>query len=689
MPDRITFGAVLHTVKKLLILNLCFLALMTAFRFLFFYYFANFNELRGLYHYVAQAFFLGMRFDLSVLAYINTLVTLTLLIVWGAGREGLFVAWAKALRPYYTLMFSTALVIMVADFGFYSYFKDHINVLIYGLFEDDTMALLKTIAENHRFAAFFILLVALVVVVDLASRKTSRLILRDYGDKLSDGKFWTRFSFVLLLVSCNALAARGSLRMFPLSPIYAEISSNAFINQLSVNGIFALSETIDSRSENRQGDFNIAKQYGYEGNIQAAFADFLNVPAERIATADLLANLHQRTAKNAAAERLKPNVVVIVMESMGANLLRYDSPQFDLLGALRPHFQSDYVFNNFLPAGLITIHAMESILLNLPQRPFNLSVTQSPAAYTYFPTAATRPYKKAGYETVCLYGGSLGWRGLNTFLPAQGFDRVLGEGSLPSAEKNQWGVYDEYLFDAAWKSLSDGGKPKFIFIMTTTNHPPYSVPASYKPGPLNVPGSLAKVMTSDATLARRRFITYQYGNHKLGEFMAKIKASPLGGNTIVAVTGDHNFWDIFDYSPEESFYRYSVPLYLSIPAALKPKTVDTNAFGSHMDIMPTLYSLSLSDAEYYAAGKNMLGANPVIFDAEGLVVSKEGAAFLPFAGGTAAYYRWDPSTPGLFAARKTPDGLDRLLTYYKASMTVAEYVIKNVKQTERKAKGER
>jgi hypothetical protein len=35
---------------------------------------------------------------------------------------------------------------------------------------------------------------------------------------------------------------------------------------------------------------------------------------------------------------------------------------------------------------------------------------------------------------------------------------------------------------------------------------------------------------------------------------------------------------------------------------------------------------------------------------------------------------------GLFAARKTPDGLDRLLTYYKASMTVAEYVIKNVKR---------
>lgn len=681
MENRLGFTSILHAVKKLCVLNACFLAFMTIFRVFFFFYFAKLGELGAFGRYVLPSFFLGMRFDLSILAYLNSLVTLSLIFVWSWGRKNLFTAWVKALRYYYTAAYSIVIAVMAVDFGFFSYFKDHINVLIFGFIKDDTRALIKVIVEDHRFAAAAVGLVALIIVVDLAVRRTTRSILSDHGERAWNGKPWMKLGFALVLVCVNAAAARGSLGMFPLNPAYAEISPDPFINKLSVNGVSALAETVGFGLDNRRNDFDMAKRYGYDTEIARAFADFLGVPAGRVNASNLMANLRRRTPDNPAAARLRPNVVVVIMESMGTNLLRYDSPRFDMLGKLRPHFRSDHVFHNFLPAGLVSIHAIESIVLNLPQRPFDLSVTQSPAAYSLFPTAVTIPYKKAGYETVCLYGGSLGWRGLDSFLLAQGFDRVLGEGSLPGAEKNQWGVYDQHLFDEAYACLADGGKPKLIVVITTTNHPPYSVPDSYKPGPLEIPDDLRKAITNDISLAYKRFVTYQYANEQLGGFITKIKNSSLGGRTIIAATGDHNFWDVFNYSPEETFLRYSVPFYLYVPQALKPAKVDTSVFGSHMDIMPTLYALSFSGAEYFAAGKNMLAGNAAALNGEGIVVTKDGAVYRPYADTATRYFRWNTSAPGMLKTGAPSTAQKNLPAYYQSAVTVADYVIKNAGKT--------
>ncbi len=678
----ITFGTVFFTVKELIALNAVFLLGMTLFRAAFFLFFARLGDFKGMYLSVAEAFFLGFRFDLSVAAYINTLVTLTLLIVWAVNSRRVFEYWARALVFYYTALYTVVLLVLIVDLGFFSYFKTHINSMIYGFFEDDTMALVRTIAQNHLFIPAFAALCGLVALIFLWCRRNSVRIRKGYAAaRPVPFRPWMKIVFVIVLVSLNGLAARGSLRMFPLSPIYAEISSDPFINKLSLNGIFALGEAMKLRGENNQSAFNLARQFGYEGDLPRAFSDFTGEGTRNSDGATLMERLRKVTPVNKTAERLRPDVVVIIMESFGGNLLRYDRPDFDLLGELRRHIDDGYMFHRFLPAGLITIHAVESIVLNIPQRPFNLSVTQSEYAMLPFPTAATLPYKRAGYATAFVYGGSLGWRQMDTFLRAQGFDTVLGEGAMPAAQKNQWGVYDEYLFDAAYRELNSGGAPKFVMIMTTTNHPPYSVPASYRPGPLNIPEDLARVMTNDRSLAMKRFVTYQYGNQKLGEFISRIRRSERGRRAIIAVTGDHNFWDVFNYGPRELFYRYSVPFYLFIPDELKPAKVDASVAGSHMDIMPTLYHLSLSHREYYAMGSDLLGAKAPAYalDSEGLVISRDGAAlFLPETG-QAAGYAWDPSSPGMLlpAPSMNTDGQAR---YYKAASVVSEFVIKNTRR---------
>jgi phosphoglycerol transferase MdoB-like AlkP superfamily enzyme len=291
------------------------------------------------------------------------------------------------------------------------------------------------------------------------------------------------------------------------------------------------------------------------------------------------------------------------------------------------------------------------------------------------------PYKKAGYETIFLYGGNAGWRNVFMFAGNLGFDSAEGAGSMdPKYPRNQWGVYDEYLFEHIYNRLAkDNGKSKFIFTMTTTNHPPYSLPDNYKLLPLNISPELKKDITGDMKLAKLRFETYQYSNNKLGEFISKVKASPFGKNTIIAVTGDHNFWSVFDYPKERYLDLDGVPFYIYIPESLKPKYIDTETFGSHLDIMPTLYNLSLSGQEYAALGNNMIDDNikHVAFNVDGLVMSKDRALRYFVENNTVSYYIWDVSGKRLLKPAPSDAEHEKLLRHFKSALAVTDYLIKN------------
>jgi phosphoglycerol transferase MdoB-like AlkP superfamily enzyme len=250
----------------------------------------------------------------------------------------------------------------------------------------------------------------------------------------------------------------------------------------------------------------------------------------------------------------------------------------------------------------------------------------------------------------------------------------------PEWPRNQWGVYDEYLFQHIYDKLSkNDGKPKFIFTMTTTNHPPYSLPADYKPLPLIISPELKKNITGDMKLAQERFKTYQYSNNKLGQFILRIKASPLGKNTIIAVTGDHNFWSVFDYPKERYLDLDGVPFYIYIPESLKPKSIDTETLGSHLDMMPTLYNLSLSDQQYASLGQDLLDKDikHIAFNIDGLVMSKDRALRYFVSNGTIAYYVWDPSVKRLLKSAPADEEHAKILKHYKAALAVADYMIKN------------
>lgn len=666
-------------IKRIIALNIIFVLIMTIYRAIFTFYYSSWSDLSQYLGDLIHAFVLGARYDCAVIAYINFLPTLFFAIFWFIGSQKLFIKFVKSLKYYFMLLFGFVITLLCIDFGFYSYFQNHMNILMFGIFEDDTQALFSTLAENYPL---FLVAIGFILIFVFVYFLTKRVLEKNlFGFYFNKTKKYLKIIAVLCFLAVNFIVARGSFGIFPLGVDNAEISANTFINKVAINGIYTLQAAMEARSKEEDRDY--IKQMGYsKNNMAQAFADFLDIDVSEIDESNPENSLSKTTKYDKNIEEIKPNVIFIMMESFGTDLmLHYNSPQFNVLGELKKHIDEDIIFYKFIPANMGTIGSLESAITNIARLPLSHFLCQSKYAYNKYFYTGPMPYKNSGYETVFMYGGNTGWRNCTSYMPNVGFDKVIGEGSMPKEyERNQWGVFDEYLFDYIFKYLDENENRKFIYVMTTSNHPPYSLPNNYeKIYPLEITEKLQKDITGDMTIANMRFAVYQYSCQKVGEFLTKLKNSKYADNTIVAITGDHNFWSTFNYSAEKVLDKMSVPFYLYIPKKIKPnKKVDTTVVGSHTDILPTLYNLSLSNTNYWATGTDLLSKqaqNNIASDCLGSIMTKDNFVLYDFASGKEKYYTWDKEKPRQIVPVQENQEHKKMVKHYKSSIAIAQYML--------------
>ncbi|MDR2772150.1 MAG: sulfatase-like hydrolase/transferase [Elusimicrobiota bacterium] len=672
------FGKVL---LKIVALNFVFLCGMSIFRAVFFFYYGQGMTFETTD--VLKAFLMGVRFDAATLGYMNIPISFALIALLFVGKTRTFKSFFSKAKFYYTIIGGGIFVFLCVDFGFYSYFQDHLNILAYGFIDDDTQALISTIAENYNLPLIFGGFISAFVLIFLISKKILTIKYTDIYSLSLPGKLRVKVFMLIILGLAHFMLIRQTIHMFPLGLFHAEISTNAFINKTAINGFFTMQDAMVIRAEGgREIDFIDKAGYGDgEEGIRRAFADFLDKDIDDISQYSPQNSLIVELPYNKDIEDTEPNVILIVMESFGSDLIKYNSAEFNVLGELKKHFDEDIVFLNFLPGHHVTIGSLEATIANVARKPDAPYLSQSKYGYKKYKFSGPLPYKAKNYETFFFYGGNMGWRGLEPFMISLGFDNIVGEGSMDaSIPRNQWGIYDGYLFDYIFDVLEKGDKKKFIEVLTMTNHPPFSLPKDYKLLPLTPPTALSERIL-DRQLAKMRFETYQYANEMLGRFITRIKNSKYADNTIIAVTGDHNFWGLFQYSDEELLDRLSVPFYIYVPKKLRPKFVNTAVFGSHMDILPTLYALSLSQVSYMAMGKNLLSPNAAANIAthdSGAIMDMENAVLYDFQTGVGRYYRWDKDFPrrAILSEDELPDH-QRLIKHFLSQTAVSDYLIKN------------
>ena len=654
---------VLDILKKLFFVHIIFLFFMTIFRVVFFSYYSELDSFSNFSFDIAKMLFLGFRIDLTVIGYIQVIPTLFIIALFYLNKDKFFKIFQNFLIYYLFIFYFIVTLLFLADFGFYSYFKDHLNILFFGLFEDDTLALLKTFWENYSvisiLSIFSIYLISLFFII-------KKIFKENNENKKFIFLLKFPFIFFLFLIVFNFFIIRGTFGMYPLGKMIPNVSANEYINKMSQNGVRAFITAYDVRNKFKKSKIDYIKETGFENNIVDAFK--IHKKSSNIDEQNLLNNITYRTKK---IDNEDYNVVVIMVESFGMPILKYQSEEFDIMGNLKKHFEEDILFTNIISEGDGTIASLEALLLNIPYRPNSFPFSQSDYAQTSFTFSPAFLYNAKGYNTSFIYGGDSTWRDLGKFVKYQDYKTVEGKQDIFSSIKitqkeseyfHPWGIYDEYLYDHILNKLEISNGKEMILALSTNNHPPYNIPNGYKSKILSYSEDLRNHITGDFGLAEQRLKSYGYALDSVGTFLDKFKQSRFKENTIVVITADNNTIEgIMKYDDNPIFTSKNIPIYFYLPQKLKEKLeIDTTVAGSQKDIFPTLYNLTLKDTKYLSIGNNLFDKIHPHFGFNGSMIVNNGS-----------------EVRKLNNLKETSE--DELVNYYKASLAVTEYLINSLK----------
>lgn len=599
------------SIRKIFQSFLILLFLFFVGRTIFTFYFIPKELITGNILDVFYAYYLGVRYDAIVISYfILPLYLIFLLLSLLKARNFINLIY-KFSFVYIFVVALFIIAMIVCDLGYYSFFQDHLNILFFGLLEDDTEAVFISIWKNYPVIWLSIPIIGFFIFIWKVFKNIFKKIDNCERDTFNAGpvQFIILF-FVSFVILIGAL--RGGYSWYVLSPKYNEFSQYQIINHIALNGIITFEKAIKLRSTRNRKNFKMYKSMGYK-NIDEALIDYLGQDVQFNNDQERVRALFKRTAKSEVIEKNPPHVIMILAESFGAYWMDYNNPEFNFLGSLQKHFEEDYYFNNFLSSHNGTIGSLITLQSSIPDIPGQRYLSESTYMATPLESSVNIAYSKKGYETTFIYGGKLGWRDIGSYFKHQKYDNIIGENNIKSELKleggvgTEWGMYDEFIYKYIQMRISTATKPQFIFILTTSNHPPYQYPDTYAGVEFKIPESLDKRVERERNLFNQRFSTFRYANDKIGDFLSWLKESELKNNTVVALTGDHNFFSFLTYKDDEKFKKYKVPFYLYLPEELKPddELYDSTKLGSHEDIFATLYPLTISDGEYLNFGENL------------------------------------------------------------------------------------
>jgi phosphoglycerol transferase MdoB-like AlkP superfamily enzyme len=289
---------------------------------------------------------------------------------------------------------------------------------------------------------------------------------------------------------------------------------------------------------------------------------------------------------------IRPNVIQITVESLSADFLSYFGNTEGLTPTLDALVKESLVFNNFMATGTRTVRGMEALTLSIPPTP-GRSIVKRPDNKNLFTIGSV--FRDRGYKTSFIYGGRGYFDNMNAFFGGNGFE-VHDQSSEPKDGgefTNAWGVSDEDLYgwviEQADKSAA-AGEHFYHFVMTTSNHRPYTFPE----GRIDMPSHSG------------RAAAVKYTDYAIGRFLDEARSKPWFDDTIFVIVGDHCASSAG--KTDVPVNNYHIPLIVYAPGIVAAREVDT--LSSQIDYAPTLFELMGWSyvSEFY--GKDILAMEP-------------------------------------------------------------------------------
>jgi phosphoglycerol transferase MdoB-like AlkP superfamily enzyme len=530
---------------------------------------------------IARIFAEGFLFDVGVAIFFAAPYALYLLLLpskWNHSIINRCITYTGFFLSVLILMFS-----FFAEFTFWNEFESRFNFiavdyLIY------TYEVLNNINESYPLPLLISAMLLITLLVTWLFKKKNYFAYTFAGTK--------RFSSRLLVFGC--IISLAILYAVAIPNTMAESSTNRYQNELAKAGIFSFFSAF------KNNELNYRQFYKVIGNKQA-FAGVrkeLKGPGTTFLSDGF--SINRQIVSD--GKMMKPNVIMITLESFSADFMAHFGNNKNLTPTLDSLWQQSIGFNNMYATGTRTVRGMEALSLAIPPTPGNSIVRRQSNDNL---TTVGYLFQQKGYETSFFYGGDGYFDNMNKFFGSNGFsitDRgrnILETDMLHSTRntipdslvhfENAWGVCDEDLYDAVIRDADkkfNNAKPFYDFVMTTSNHRPFT----YPPGEIKIPSGSGR----DGAV--------EYTDKAIGLFLQKIKNKPWFNNTVIIFIADHcassagkNEIDIAKYHIPAMIYNLK-----------NHPGMEINKMCSQIDLYPTLFHLLNWTYNSNLYGKNVL-----------------------------------------------------------------------------------
>lgn len=446
----------------------------------------------------------------------------------------------------------------------------------------------------------------------------------------------------------------------------AEWSSNRYNSEISKNGVYAFFAAFRNNQMKYDEFYTSIKN----DDAFAIIKNKLKSPNSKY-TSDGY-SIH-RTITDSLPSQEKKNVVFILVESLSGSFLNEFGNQEHITPFLDSLAQKSVFFENLYATGTRTVRGMEAVTLCIPPTPGQSIVKRPENANLY---TVNSVFKAKNYDCNFFYGGDGYFDNMNSYFGGNGFhiyDR--GRGSVLSDKikttrnniddnevtfENAWGICDEDIFNKMLKVADNQYKnkqPFFNFVMTTSNHRPYT----YPDGKIDIPSGSS------------RQGAVKYTDYALKELFKKASTKPWFKNTVFVIIADHCASSAG--KDEIDVANYHIPAYIvNLPESNNQKIAKQC---SQIDLFPTLFSLLHWDYASDFFGKSVLDKQfeerSLMGTYRKLVLMKKEKVMILSDQKKQAFYTWDKKDNSLKPMPIDKTFLDETISWYQT----ADYLFTN------------
>lgn len=505
------------------------------------------------------AFWGGIRFDLSALAWLNLPWALLFL---AQPKDG---GWFGALkRIVFHLANAAGFFFACTDIEYYKFTLKRSTADLFGIMAGG--------GDVGSLAGAFVTDYWHIVLLFLGCVALAELGYRWGGRRLSDApvRWPQRVGWRLAAATVLVVASRGGVQLIPIGVMNAADHVPPPYFPVVLNTPFTIMTTLGKP-------------------VVEPMRLMPQAEADRLWPVE-----HDHSARADSSDRpllpARPNVVLIILESFSAQYSARLAGGEGHMPFLDSLMAQSLTFTRAYANGRRSIDGIPAITAALPELMDEAFITSSYAQSAF--TSLAGVLGRAGYATSFHHGGRNGTMGFDSFARSAGYARYAGMNEYPrSADYDgAWGIWDRPYLAHFAQELGKEQQPFFSTVFTLSSHHPYRLPEAeahrFTGGTLPIHASL------------------RYADDALRGFFADAQRQPWFNRTLFVITADHTA----DLDRSGQHYSeatdYWVPLLFHMPSAIAPRQEDRVT--QHIDILPTVLDLLGHAEPFFSFGASAL-----------------------------------------------------------------------------------